>query len=238
MANSHATVELAGGRRIPRGRSLAVSPSGRDAGLQGWINDPKELIRTVHVVRSSNAESTNRYLSCARESEPTYQEVGASMTASLPVGFHHVIAGKILGQGFGTFSKARLGLQTWQAHQFNGVRVFPANTSPTVGATFVVTLGFGFASIAAPCRIVAFIEEPKRYGFAYGTLPGHPEQGEEFFAVSLDDNESVRFDIRAFSRPSDTITRLAGPLGRQIQSIATKRYLRSMNRFVNNSASR
>jgi uncharacterized protein (UPF0548 family) len=33
--------------------------------------------------------------------------------------------------------------------------------------------------IRVPCRVVYVLDEPERRGFAYGTLPGHPESGEE-----------------------------------------------------------
>jgi uncharacterized protein DUF1990 len=44
-------------------------------------------------------------------------------------------------------------------------------------------LGLGPASIRIPCRVAYVIREPLLRGFAYGTLPGHPEAGEERFAL-------------------------------------------------------
>ncbi|HEV8560641.1 MAG TPA: DUF1990 family protein [Actinophytocola sp.] len=35
----------------------------------------------------------------------------------------------------------------------------------------------------APGRVVHVVEEEHRRGFAYGTLPGHPECGEEAFLL-------------------------------------------------------
>ena len=211
---------------------MALSAAGRDARLQGWFDETERLIVAMHFVRPSNAGAMTEYLRSLEATAPTYQELGATLSDSLPVGYHHLVAGKIIGRGSETFSRATRGLRTWQAHQFKGARVFPDNTPPTSGATFVVTLGFGCASIGAPCRIVAIVEEPRRFGFAYGTLPGHPEQGEEFFVVSIGEDESVRFDIRAFSRASDSLTRLAGPIGRRVQSVATEQYLRALTRFA------
>ena len=51
-------------------------------------------------------------------------------------------------------------------------------------------------------------------GFAYGTLPGHPENGEEAFVVSMSPDQVVRFEIQAFSRPGGPLVRLVGPIGR------------------------
>jgi len=87
-------------------------------------------------------------------------------------------------------------------------------------------------AIAAPCRIVGVVDEPHRWGFAYGTLPGHPEQGEEAFVVSIGADELVRFTITAFSRPGELLTRVAGPIGRAIQSTGTRGYLKALQGVV------
>jgi uncharacterized protein (UPF0548 family) len=84
----------------------------------------------------------------------------------------------------------------------------------------------------APCRVVAVLDEDDRWGFAYGTLPGHPEIGEESFVVSLTEHGSVRFSVTAFSRPAGSVTRAAGPLGRLVQQVATRAYLRALRRYT------
>ena len=60
--------------------------------------------------------------------------------------------------------------------------VFPGAQEILTGATVVVTLGTPIVALAVPCRIVSVIDGQTRWGFAYGTLPGHPEQGEEAFS--------------------------------------------------------
>jgi uncharacterized protein (UPF0548 family) len=42
----------------------------------------------------------------------------------------------------------------------------------------------------------------------------------------------VRFEVVAFSRPGDPMVRLSGPLGRGIQRVGTKGYLRALQRYV------
>jgi uncharacterized protein (UPF0548 family) len=56
------------------------------------------------------------------------------------------------------------------------------------------------AILAIPCRIVYCSDEPNRFGFAYGTLLGHPERGEEAFHVVRGPDDSVTAHIVAFSR--------------------------------------
>jgi len=95
------------------------------------------------------------------------------------------------------------------------------------GRTVVLGLGVGL-KLLIPCRVVYVVDEPTRRGFAYGTLPDHPEQGEEAFVVTQDDDGSVWFEIKAFSRPGALLVRWAGPVGRAIQSLATTRYERAV----------
>jgi uncharacterized protein (UPF0548 family) len=88
------------------------------------------------------------------------------------------------------------------------------------GATVAVLVShFGFWSLNA-CRIVYSVDERGvlgKYGFAYGTLQGHAEIGEERFTVEYDTGDgSVWYDIYAFFRPGK-IARLAYPFSRSLQ---------------------
>ncbi len=74
------------------------------------------------------------------------------------------------------------------------------------------------------------VDEADRVGFAYGTLPGHPECGEESFVVSSDARGDVWFEIRAFSRPGTWYVRLGAPVSRLIQRSITELYLRALTR--------
>ena len=96
------------------------------------------------------------------------------------------------------------------------------------GSVAVIRLGLGILSVDAPVRVVYVVDEPQRAGFAYGTLPGHPECGEEAFIVELHEDEQVTFSITAFARPSSLLARAGGPLSRGVQSWVTNRYLRAV----------
>ena len=81
---------------------------------------------------------------------------------------------------------------------------------------------FGLWSLDA-CRIVYVIEEkeaslPRRYGFAFGTLPDHVERGEERFSVEWHRaEESVSYEVFAFARPAHPLVNLCPPFVRMIQ---------------------
>ena len=174
----------------------------------------------------------DRFLHSLETAEPTYTERGATLTGELPAGFHHIHAENVLGHGTAVFERATEGLRTWRAHRIPGVRVFPIDAPVRPGVTVIVSMGTGLGAIAAPCRVIEVSESSNQFGFASGTLPGHPEQGEEAFVVTIGDDAIVRFEITAFSRPGNPVTRLVGPLGRRIQAVATTGYLRALRNFV------
>ena len=99
--------------------------------------------------------------------------------------------------------------------------------SPGDTATLIVPIGP--LKFQAPCRVIYVIDEPSRKGFAYGTLSGHPERGEESFLVEKTDDGSVWLTVRAFSRPSKWYFWLAYPALRFTQAFYTRRYFRSLS---------
>ncbi len=97
-----------------------------------------------------------------------------------------------------------------------------------------VSLGAGPLRVSGPCAVVWAVREPGRAGFAYGTLPGHPECGEEAFLVTLDEAGEVHLTVTAFSRPALWFTRVAGPLVPVVQ----RAYARSCGRTLRGEVAR
>lgn len=97
------------------------------------------------------------------------------------------------------------------------------------GDTAQLTIPFLFFGVSAPCRVIYVIDEPTRKGFAYGTLPGHPESGEESFIVEQTEDGSVWLTIRAFSRPAAWQWWVVYPFLRLAQAHFTRRYFRSLS---------
>jgi uncharacterized protein (UPF0548 family) len=160
----------------------------------------------------------------ATMSELTYPEVGAT-AGDLPLGYHHVRASRELGHGRDVFAAAVEKVLTWQMHRGAGVRVIDAPPRATVGAH----VRCSWLGIRIECRVVDVVDEPDRQGFAYGTLPRHPEIGEERFVVEIDPStELVTARVVAFSKPSGWVMRLGAPVGRLIQKRMTERYLNAL----------
>ena len=90
------------------------------------------------------------------------------------------------------------------------------------------------------CRIVYVVDEAgpvRRYGFAYGTLPDHAGTGEERFLVEWDRaSGEVWYDILAFSRPHQLLTRLGYPYMRRVQKRFGRESAAAMLRAVGDGA--
>lgn len=90
------------------------------------------------------------------------------------------------------------------------------------------------------CRIVYVVDELspiRKFGFAYGTLPGHVEIGEELFKIEWDQStNTVWYDILAFSRPNHFLTRLVYPLVRRTQKRFGWNSAAAMFRSVNSTS--
>jgi uncharacterized protein (UPF0548 family) len=158
--------------------------------------------------------------------ELSYPEVGAT-AAVLPGGYLHDHRQVDLG-GFDAdrFALAAKALRRWQAQLGAGLTIFPGTeVKPDATFALVVPLPVGFATAAG--RVVYVIDKPEHYGFAYGTLPAHPEQGEEAFHVVRDGDRLV-FRVVTFSRPRHPVARAGAPMTRFLQNRTIALYLSAM----------
>ncbi len=163
----------------------------------------------------------------------TYREVGATKDATaLPGGYRHDVYSIKVGDDDRAFNRAKDALRLWQAHRHVGATLTPENPPLVTGTVVVVTFHLGPVHFVAPCRIVYVTDEADRFGFGYGTLPGHPERGEEAFHVRRDEAGVVTFGIVVFSCPGDWLTRIGSPIARAVQRRVTKGYLEGVRRYI------
>jgi uncharacterized protein (UPF0548 family) len=157
----------------------------------------------------------------------TYDAVGAT-TGELPAGYRPTQRRAVLERR--DFDGAVEDLMRWRVHERAGMWV--AASGPVTDADTVVDMRFGLGPLALriPCRVVYVVDESDRAGFAYGTLPGHPETGEELFLLSRLGDGRITFTLTAFSRPETRLARLGGPVARGVQARVTERYLRAADR--------
>jgi uncharacterized protein (UPF0548 family) len=160
-----------------------------------------------------------------RGAELTYAEV-AGTRGDLPPGYRHVRRSRVVAMGEAGLTAAASILLGWEMHRRASLSLRASRATVADGAVAVLRLGWGPVAVTAPVRVVYTVDEPHRRGFAYGTLPGHPESGEEAFVVELGEDGQVRVHITAFSRPASTLARAAGPVSHRVQDWVTSRYLR------------
>jgi uncharacterized protein (UPF0548 family) len=186
----------------------------------------------LKFVRPSNVRSIDALLQSLSNLEPNYSEVGASLTGATVSGFRNHHYQIDLSAKDGVFDRAVLGLKTWQAHDIPRLKVYPETQRVALGKSVILELGPRIVAIAAPCRIVRVVEQPDEWGFAYGTLPGHPECGEESFVVRRSTTGWITFEISGFSRAASSVAKFSGPVARKIQTSATNSYLRALKRYA------
>jgi len=190
----------------------------------------------MFLVKRPTNEAVRGFLA-GQQSQPfSYPEIGASRLV-VPDGYnvdHHRLK---LGEGRETFAKAVEALKHWKMFEMDWIEIAPGDAPIMEGSCVAITVRhFGFRSLNVS-RIVYVIEEhgaPERFGFAYGTLPGHVEQGEERFSVEYHPaDNSVWYDLFAFSRPRHILARLGYPISRHLQKRFARDSLKAMERAVN-----
>jgi uncharacterized protein (UPF0548 family) len=181
----------------------------------------------LRLTEPSDAE-LERLLETARRSDLTYDETGATKGGDLPAGYRLARYDRRLGTGDVTFARAIHALKEWRTHLGAGAHVYPTGVRVEDDATVLFVLrAFGVWTIA-PCRVVYVVEEPARFGFAYGSLPGHPECGEVAITVVRHDEGAVNARVESFSRTVDPFARAILPLARGLQERVTRRYLEAL----------
>jgi uncharacterized protein (UPF0548 family) len=171
-------------------------------------------------LKKPSVDAMRRFLATQIPLHFTYEALGA--TARTPPAGYVVDYTRIrLGDGEAVFRSAAAALERWDHFRLGWVEAWSPD-APIRTGNVVAVMGWamGFWWLNA-CRIVYVVEETgpiTKFGFAYGTLPGHVESGEERFLLEWDrDTDAVWYDIVAFSRPNHILTRLGYPLVRRMQ---------------------
>ncbi|MGI5458103.1 DUF1990 domain-containing protein [Streptomyces sp. CA-249302] len=151
----------------------------------------------------------------------TYDDVGGTRRGGFcPPGFRPLHVRTRIGEGEKVFRRASEAVLTWEMHRELGVGIDAGAPRAAEDVDVTVTLA---GVIKAPCRIVYTVEESRRAGWAYGTLTGHPECGEERFVVERTGDGTVWLTVSAFSRPAKWYARAGGPATRGLQNAYARR---------------
>jgi uncharacterized protein (UPF0548 family) len=139
-----------------------------------------------------------------------------------------------LGSGEALWTCACAALENWRMFPRPWAALEPVEQPINVGSTFImIAHAYGLWWMNG-CRIVYRLDERlsdrQRHGFAYGTLTSHVEEGEERFMIERLADDSVWYDLRAFSRPRYWPVRLFHPLARRLQKRFVRESLTLMQR--------
>ena len=174
-----------------------------------------------------------RFISSQEALPFSYDEVGSSREGIAPPGYTVDRYRVRLGEGAEAYVRAKEALRGWRQFDLGWTRLVPSRAPLEVGTTVgVLVRHYGFWSLN-PARIVYLVEETdgevERFGFGYGTLPGHAERGEERFGVEQNrEDGSVYYDVFAMSRPKHLLAWLGYPFARALQ----RRFARDSKRTM------
>jgi uncharacterized protein (UPF0548 family) len=153
----------------------------------------------------------------------TYPDVGATLLGREPPEGWVVDRNRVvLGRGGVAFDAGCREVRRWTMFRLGWVETYPPAAPIAEGTIVAVVARVPGLWVVNVCRIVATIDDRSgpvaRFGFSYGTLPGHVERGEERFLIEWDySDDSVCYDILAFSRPGNPLVSLGRPFARRMQ---------------------
>lgn len=162
----------------------------------------------------------------------SYPEIGQTRRDDPVPGYDNDFNFIELGRGDAVWKAAKEAIRHWKMFPGGWACIFPDDTPIREGEAVAMSaqvLGLWWLN---SCRIVYIVDNENQFGFAYGTLPGHAECGEELFMVEKTADGSVRYVIKAFSKPRFWMARLGYPLARAHQRKFVRDSKRSMLSFV------
>jgi uncharacterized protein (UPF0548 family) len=108
---------------------------------------------------------------------------------------------------------------------------FDADGTPYVGPGTTIRVAGRVKGLRADAelRVTFAIEEPRRVGFALGTVGDSVVSGEESFMLDWNDKDEVWFTVRAFDAPHALLYRMLPALTRRRRRELFTRYLRAIS---------
>lgn len=192
----------------------------------------------MFTLTEPSAHDVAAFISRQANQSFSYVEVGATQ-ANAPAGYtvdHNRVQ---LGHGAEIYQRAVKALQHWRQFDLGWVTIATKDVKIETGAVVAVKAwACGMWTLNA-CRVVYVVAEDgplTRFGFAYGTLLDHIERGEERFLIEWNRNDdSVWYDILAFSQPRHPLVRLGFPVARMMQKRFARDSLSRMRSIATHS---
>ncbi len=193
--------------------------AGKRANVWGGVIKQSAINRlTMFYFSLPQAPAVSAFIQKEKQLPFTYQEHGATASPDPVRGFDNDSHRVKIGHGDTDFLTAKRAIQSWKMFPKGWTVILPEDAPVREGETIAMFARAFGGWWRNSCRIVYIIDEPRRYGFAYGTLPGHIEKGEELFLVEQDTNGDVWYAITAFSQPHHWLAKIAYPVMRMFQA--------------------
>lgn len=176
----------------------------------------------MFFLRRPTRQRIRRFLRDAAAVGLSYPEAGATIAGELPAGYNVDHNRVLLGYGEAVFERACAALFAWRMFQLGWVELLhPAEPIAPGQTVAILAHTCGLYSLSAS-RVLSLIDEDapamRRRGFNYGTTLHHVERGEERFTVEhYHSDQSVWYDLLAFSQPQHPFARLGYPVSRAFQ---------------------
>ena len=193
----------------------------------------------MYLIRKPDSAQIGELLKAQSRLQVTYNFVGMTREGHSPSGFvvdHHRVC---LGYGPTVFERSRSALLGFQQFRFSWVELFAPHGEPQEGQSLALLARAAGLWVLNANRILYRMEnneDRRHFGYAYGTLPEHAESGEERFLVEYNPaDDSVWYDIFAFSKPNQWQSRIAYPFVRRCQKRFARDSMNAMTRAVSSA---
>jgi uncharacterized protein (UPF0548 family) len=186
------------------------------------------------TIRWPSEPAIAEFLAGQRSIPLSYTEEGMTCGPA-PAGFNADCLRHRVGEGPDDFSRASDAIRRWMPHQQRWAWAAPRNASPSPGGLVAIAAHVGPFWWTNACRVIYTVDEagpPRRFGFAYGTLAGHAEQGEAPFVVECGSDGAVWYEVLTHSRPRHWLARLGSPVSRWYQRRFARGAARALERAI------
>ena len=156
----------------------------------------------------------------------SYPEVGSTAipTSLESIGVHYDLDRHRfpLGVGRDLFERAQTSLLAWRHFEIPWLELHGVKAKLSSGQVVATLAHFSGLWFLNPCRVVyteRASDSSNETAFAYGTLSGHVERGEERFSVNFNPTTGdVTYEILAFSRPAVLLSKIGYFWARRLQN--------------------
>jgi uncharacterized protein (UPF0548 family) len=187
--------------------------------------------------RPPSANLLQLFLKTQASAQFAYPEIGTTNTDQHLPSYTNDRNRVLLGKGEAVYRAACDALRQWKMFPGGWAWIEPKGAPQQVGQDLAMVAKVMGMYWLNGCRIVYTLDgtgPDRRFGFAYGTLPDHAECGEERFSIEWLEDDTVWYDLKAFSQPRHWLARLFKPVARWHQRRFVRESLAKMKLEIGN----